>query len=196
MRRSSRSRSPRPKGSSYPRRDEDRERDRRRDDDRDRRRRDSPPPRGSRDDRYPEKPRPRDDYYSLRRDDRRDRDRRDDRAYGEGRRDRGDDRYRRRSRSPRRDSRTGSADASPKPKDKPNFGNSGLLAAATNTVKASDGTATVLKYNEPPEARKPTQSWRLWQIFLLIIHLARNNMPLYNTGKCRRKTGGVQPKLL
>ncbi|KAG8994707.1 hypothetical protein FRB94_004936 [Tulasnella sp. JGI-2019a] len=47
-------------------------------------------------------------------------------------------------------------------KMKPNFANSGLLAAATNTVKHSDGGATVLKYNEPPEARKPSQGWRLY----------------------------------
>jgi smad nuclear-interacting protein 1 len=26
----------------------------------------------------------------------------------------------------------------------------------------SDGTKTVLKYNEPPEARKPTEHWRLY----------------------------------
>ncbi|KAF9507702.1 hypothetical protein BS47DRAFT_1373830 [Hydnum rufescens UP504] len=37
-----------------------------------------------------------------------------------------------------------------------------LLAAATNTVKKSDGTTTILKYNEPPEARKPSQGWRLY----------------------------------
>jgi smad nuclear-interacting protein 1 len=36
------------------------------------------------------------------------------------------------------------------------------LAAATNTVKLGDGTSTVLKYNEPPEARKPQLSWRLY----------------------------------
>ncbi|KAG8874483.1 hypothetical protein FRB98_008394 [Tulasnella sp. 332] len=47
-------------------------------------------------------------------------------------------------------------------KAKPNFSNSGLLAAATNTVKHSDGGATVLKYNEPPEARKPSHGWRLY----------------------------------
>lgn len=157
-------RSPPPRGSSYSARDGNRDRDRdwdRRRDDRDRRRRDSPPPRSSRDDRYPDKPRPRDDY-SSRKDDRRDRDRRDDRSYGDGRRDRRDDNHRRRSRSPKRDSRSASAAASPKPAAKPNFGNSGLLAAATNTVKASDGSSTVLKYNEPPEARKPTQNWRLY----------------------------------
>lgn len=55
---------------------------------------------------------------------------------------------------------------------KPNFGNSGLLAAETNTVKVTPGaaagagqpavTGVVLKYNEPPEARKPTRNWRLY----------------------------------
>ena len=47
-------------------------------------------------------------------------------------------------------------------KQKPDFKNSGLLAAATNTVHKSDGTKTLLKYNEPPEARKPTDHWRLY----------------------------------
>lgn len=51
-----------------------------------------------------------------------------------------------------------------------------MLAAETNTVKAVDGTSTVLKYNEPPEARKPPQNWRLYvfkgseQVELLHIH--------------------------
>ncbi|TFK27968.1 SMAD/FHA domain-containing protein [Coprinopsis marcescibilis] len=68
-----------------------------------------------------------------------------------------------RSASPRRGSRSGSvSDPDTKDKAKPNFKPSGLLAAETNTVKASDGTSTVLKYNEPPEARKPTQGWRLY----------------------------------
>ncbi|KIK03337.1 hypothetical protein K443DRAFT_676822 [Laccaria amethystina LaAM-08-1] len=59
---------------------------------------------------------------------------------------------------------------------KPNFAPSGLLAAETNTVKAVDGTSTVLKYNEPPEARKPVLGWRLYvfrgseQLELLHIH--------------------------
>jgi smad nuclear-interacting protein 1 len=47
-------------------------------------------------------------------------------------------------------------------KAKPNMAPSGLLAAETNTVKAVDGTSTVLKYNEPPEARKPVLGWRLY----------------------------------
>lgn len=48
-------------------------------------------------------------------------------------------------------------------KAKPNFGASGLLAAETNTVQSIDGkNSTVLKYNEPPEARKPVLGWRLY----------------------------------
>ncbi|KIW28735.1 uncharacterized protein PV07_08373 [Cladophialophora immunda] len=48
-------------------------------------------------------------------------------------------------------------------KQKPNFRPSGLLAAASNTVATSAG-AVVLKYHEPPEARKPpsSQPWRLY----------------------------------
>jgi smad nuclear-interacting protein 1 len=60
-------------------------------------------------------------------------------------------------------SKSKSRSASPEPdKAKPNFKPSGLLAAATNTVKHEGGKSTVLKYNEPPEARKPTQTWRLY----------------------------------
>lgn len=46
-------------------------------------------------------------------------------------------------------------------KQKPNFSNTGKLAAETNTVA---GTNIVLKYNEPPEARKPPSKdgWRLY----------------------------------
>lgn len=74
----------------------------------------------------------------------------------------------RRSASPRRgppNDRARSDSAPPEEvenKAKPNFKPSGLLAAETNTVKAADGTATVLKYNEPPEARKPLLGWRLY----------------------------------
>ena len=61
-------------------------------------------------------------------------------------------------------SRSGSIVGEPSPVDKakPNMAPSGLLAAETNTVKAVDGTSTVLKYNEPPEARKPVLGWRLY----------------------------------
>lgn len=68
----------------------------------------------------------------------------------------------RRSASPKRRSQSPARSKSPADKAKPNFNPSGLLAAATNTVKAADGTSTVLKYNEPPEARKPTLGWRLY----------------------------------
>lgn len=40
---------------------------------------------------------------------------------------------------------------------KPNFGSSGLLARETNMVKGVQ-----IKYNEPPEARKPLKNWRLY----------------------------------
>ncbi|KIX06773.1 uncharacterized protein Z518_04749 [Rhinocladiella mackenziei CBS 650.93] len=48
-------------------------------------------------------------------------------------------------------------------KQKPNFRPSGLLAAASNAVSTSTGSI-VLKYHEPPEARKPpsSQPWRLY----------------------------------
>ncbi|KAF8469385.1 SMAD/FHA domain-containing protein [Russula ochroleuca] len=111
---------------------------------------------------------------------------RDDRDRRERERDRGDDERRgsprRRSASPRRSrphsrSRSPSAAASPpEDKTKPNFAPSGLLAAATNTVRKADGTSTLLKYNEPPEARKPLVGWRLYvfkgdeQVDLLHIH--------------------------
>ncbi|KAM0750471.1 SMAD/FHA domain-containing protein [Meredithblackwellia eburnea MCA 4105] len=39
----------------------------------------------------------------------------------------------------------------------PNFAPSGALAAETNTFQG-----VVLKYNEPPEARKPVRAWRLY----------------------------------
>lgn len=42
-------------------------------------------------------------------------------------------------------------------KVEPNFGLSGKLAAETNTVKGVE-----LKYNEPPEAAKPSIKWRLY----------------------------------
>ncbi|KAG0035223.1 hypothetical protein BGZ81_011267 [Podila clonocystis] len=57
-------------------------------------------------------------------------------------------------------------------KEKPNFGLSGSLAAETNTTVSG----AILKYNEPPEARKPSQKWRLYvfkgdkEIDLLHIH--------------------------
>ncbi|KAI1097973.1 SMAD/FHA domain-containing protein [Jackrogersella minutella] len=51
-----------------------------------------------------------------------------------------------------------------KPKEKPNYGNSGALAAASNSIVQSDGSKIVLKYHEPPEARKasPKDQWKLF----------------------------------
>ncbi|KFA51135.1 hypothetical protein S40293_04788 [Stachybotrys chartarum IBT 40293] len=51
-----------------------------------------------------------------------------------------------------------------KPKEKPNYGTTGLLAAASNAVAQADGTKITLKYHEPPEARKPSarDQWKLF----------------------------------
>ncbi|ORZ01058.1 SMAD/FHA domain-containing protein [Syncephalastrum racemosum] len=55
---------------------------------------------------------------------------------------------------------------------KPNFGLSGALAAETNTT----AQGVELKYNEPPEAAKPNEKWRLYvfkgdkQIDVLHVH--------------------------
>ncbi|KAG0223830.1 hypothetical protein BGW42_005518 [Actinomortierella wolfii] len=63
-------------------------------------------------------------------------------------------------------------------KEKPNFGLSGALAEETNTVNG-----TVLKYNEPPEARKPTKRWRLY-VFkdgkeINVLHIHRQSAFLF-----------------
>ncbi|CAE6413101.1 unnamed protein product [Rhizoctonia solani] len=114
----------------------------------------------------------RDDKYT------RPRSSRDDRPDDYGRERDRDDRRDRRPRDYRRDHDQRDARDSGRGdhKAKPNFGNSGLLAAATNTVKHGDGTSTLLKYNEPPEARKPVENWRLYvfkgkeQVDLLHLH--------------------------
>ncbi|KAJ2975758.1 hypothetical protein NQ176_g5345 [Zarea fungicola] len=51
-----------------------------------------------------------------------------------------------------------------KPKEKANYGNTGLLAAASNTVTQVDGSSITLKYHEPSEARKPSprDQWKLY----------------------------------
>ncbi|KAF8195481.1 SMAD/FHA domain-containing protein [Pholiota molesta] len=186
---SRRSRSPRrrapegessPKQSGYSRRDKP---SRWNDEDRDARypsARDGDYKRSSR--RDDDGPAPR-DYDERRRERERERDRE---RYDSGR-----DRYGASSRSHRRSasppargsrgrevgSRSQSREVDPsEDKSKPNFAPSGLLAAETNTVKAVDGSSTVLKYNEPPEARKPVIGWRLYvfkdaeQVELLHIH--------------------------
>lgn len=50
-------------------------------------------------------------------------------------------------------------------KQKPSIAPSGLLAAASNTVQQADGTAIILKYHEPPEARKPPSKDQ-WKLFV------------------------------
>jgi len=52
-----------------------------------------------------------------------------------------------------------------KPVEKPNFGNTGLLAAASNTVTQANGSTVTLKYHEPPEARKPSPR-DVWKLFV------------------------------
>lgn len=52
-----------------------------------------------------------------------------------------------------------------KPREKPNFGTTGHLAAASNSVEQADGTKITLKYHEPPEARKPP-SRDQWKLFV------------------------------
>jgi smad nuclear-interacting protein 1 len=53
---------------------------------------------------------------------------------------------------------------SPPEKQRPNFAPTGRLAAESNTVKSAAGTAIVLKYHEPAEARKPSPAhpWRMY----------------------------------
>lgn len=128
-----------------------------------------------REERYP----PRREYRESDRERERERDRerytsgRDiDPRRGDRDRDRRADYSSRRSASPRRPRSSRPGDDQPRPstsvspppvdKTKPNYAPSGLLAAETNTVKAIDGNSTVLKYNEPPEARKPALGWRLY----------------------------------
>ncbi|EDN97219.1 hypothetical protein SS1G_11744 [Sclerotinia sclerotiorum 1980 UF-70] len=51
-----------------------------------------------------------------------------------------------------------------KEKERPNLGQTGVLAAASNTITQADGNAIVLKYHEPPEACKPParDDWKLF----------------------------------
>ncbi|KLO07093.1 SMAD/FHA domain-containing protein [Schizopora paradoxa] len=166
--------------SSKPRRSEEPKR-RYRDDYDEERYEDRKRPRGSYDERrrYDNRREDRRSERSRSRERERRRDNEDDKYRERKRDDRETDRDRDRqegpssSRRPARDSPAGSRARSRSPsrsvsaevdKDmgKPNFKNSGLLAAATNTVQLTDGTSTVLKYNEPPEARKPTVGWRLY----------------------------------
>jgi smad nuclear-interacting protein 1 len=56
------------------------------------------------------------------------------------------------------------SDAPAPEKQKPNFKSTGRLAAESNTVQVDGGGGIVLKYHEPPEARKPPskEAWRIY----------------------------------
>ncbi|KAI0965570.1 SMAD/FHA domain-containing protein [Xylaria arbuscula] len=67
----------------------------------------------------------------------------------------------------------------PKPKEKPNYGTSGALAAASNSVTQADGSTVVLKYHEPPEARKPSPKDQ-WKLFVFKGEDIIDTVPLSN----------------
>ncbi|KAI0205971.1 SMAD/FHA domain-containing protein [Astrocystis sublimbata] len=67
----------------------------------------------------------------------------------------------------------------PKPKEKPNYGNSGALAAASNSIAQTDGSTIVLKYHEPPEARKPSPKDQ-WKLFVFKGEDVVDTVPLSN----------------
>lgn len=77
----------------------------------------------------------------------------------------------------------GETQAPPAEKAKPDFKLSGKLTEDTNMYKG-----VVIKYNEPPEARKPKKMWRLYpfkgDVGLPIMHLHRQSA--YLLGRERR----------
>nr|CAD7427327.1 unnamed protein product [Timema monikensis] len=83
-----------------------------------------------------------------------------------------------RSDGPKDESKPSSQD-----KQKPDFGLSGKLAEDTNTFNG-----VVVKYSEPPEARKPKKRWRLYPFkgekCLQLLHIHRQSAFLF--GKDRR----------
>ncbi|KAI0458925.1 SMAD/FHA domain-containing protein [Xylaria acuta] len=70
-------------------------------------------------------------------------------------------------------------EAPPKPKEKPSYGNSGALAAASNSITQADGSTVVLKYHEPPEARKPSPKDQ-WKLFVFKGEDIIDTVPLSN----------------
>ncbi|KAH8114378.1 SMAD/FHA domain-containing protein [Phellopilus nigrolimitatus] len=92
------------------------------------------------------------------------------------------------SRSPSRSRSKSPSPEKDKDKGKPNFNQSGLLAAVTNMVRHADGTSTVLKYNEPAEARKPPVGWRLYVFkerskLVHLLHIHRQSCYLIGRDK-------------
>jgi len=73
--------------------------------------------------------------------------------------------------------------ADPEDKVKPNFGLSGKLTEETNTYRG-----VVIKYSEPPEARKPKKRWRLYPFkgdqALPVLHISRQSA--YLLGRDRK----------
>ncbi|KAH8306863.1 hypothetical protein KR018_008954, partial [Drosophila ironensis] len=70
--------------------------------------------------------------------------------------------------------RDGDKEEEPAEKEKPNFGLSGALTEDTNKVNG-----VVVKYSEPPEARKPKRRWRLYpfkgETALPTLHIHRQS---------------------
>lgn len=147
----------RSRSRDYTRRESDKERGRRDEskstsDDKDNRKKDS------RDHRY--------DHRDYRDDRRKDDFRNDNRDEWKNSRDRRDNRRRSRSRSfdhanakwgRNTDSEAKDSKTEGQEKQKPNFALSGKLTEETNTYRG-----VVIKYSEPPEARKPRRRWRLY----------------------------------
>ncbi|KAJ6180748.1 hypothetical protein N7519_011209 [Penicillium mononematosum] len=70
------------------------------------------------------------------------------------------------------------SDAPAPEKQKPNFNPTGRLAAESNTIQVQGGTEIVLKYHEPPEARKPPPQGSLahvWQDLLETVELSERS---------------------
>ena len=74
-------------------------------------------------------------------------------------------------------------DADPEDKAKPNFELSGKLTEETNTFRG-----VVIKYSEPPEARKPRKRWRFYPFkgdqALPVLHVSRQSA--YLLGRDRK----------
>ncbi|XP_017062278.1 FHA domain-containing protein DDL [Drosophila ficusphila] len=72
------------------------------------------------------------------------------------------------------DAKASAADEEPVEKEKPNLGLSGALTEDTNKVNG-----VVVKYSEPPEARKPKRRWRLYpfkgETALPTLHIHRQS---------------------